>query len=123
MTQPSFTAKDIDALFNAGVLTAFKTKDNSQGFVNPSDFQSKAWLKHKTTSVQAQLKDTVLKGHFQNSDLEPKNTLSEILGLYSTPKPDAQELALKALATALTQAWPNLSNHTKMTVQTALTPP
>lgn len=122
MTSPSFTANDIDVLFRAGVLTGFETKDNSQIFVNPSDFQSKAWLKHKTTRVRAYIKDTVLEGYFENSDLEPKTTLATMLELHTPPEIDAQELAFQALSTSLKNAWPNLSNHTKMTIQNALTP-
>ena len=120
MEQTSFTQDDIKALLNANVLTDFETHDNSQGFVNPTDFQGKAWLKHNTTSVRAGLGTAVIEGRYNNSELEPKNTLSEILGFCNSPTPTAADLAHKALAEALNKTWPKLSNHSKISIQSAL---
>lgn len=120
MEQTSLTQDDIKALLNANVLTDFETHDNSQGFVNPTDFQSKAWLKHNTTTVYAGLGTVVVEGWYNNSELEPKNILSEVLGFCNSFNPTATDLAHKALADALNEIWPKLSSHSKISIQSAL---
>jgi hypothetical protein len=121
------TSDQVQTLINEGCLTIDKVEayDKSQ-FVSPSDIADGSWMEKAKTRVYASLCGVRMETRFNPNDIGAgSNILDKLVALQAGDyeperRPTEEEVTHKALAEAITDRLPSLSNHAKLRIYDAL---
>ncbi len=125
--QTKISPDNVTRLIEEGLLTVTDILHaKNSDFVAPSDIKDGSWLAKRQTRIRARLCGTSLEASFDPSRVATApNFLAKVIAEHTgdpapAPRPTEEELVVQSLSDAITNAWPDLSHHTKLQIHTAL---
>lgn len=116
----------VQTLIDRGALKVLSVENAPKDAqIDPVEFRNDDWLKKTAAMVKADLYGSAITTSFDPKQLKPSEGLLQRLQAGSLPAhqdlhQSREEVIARALADAITLVWPELSNHTKLSVLNVL---
>ena len=119
---PRIDADAIRSLVDARLLSMRSVIHPDTSLVDPVSIKDGSWVQKKRSRILACLAGTTIEASYDRAYIGTDNRMlermvAEISGEPAPePTPTENDLIIYGLATAVTEAWPDLSNHVRLAV-------